>query len=81
MPVTMFVLATGLWSDPVVGPQLAEGFKEIRPIAASYLVDTPLEDILRPAPATEDPGEAAEVGRRVTASTSLPPSVVPINRN
>ncbi|WP_227267475.1 hypothetical protein [Roseobacter weihaiensis] len=81
MPVTVFVLATGLWSDPVVGPQLVQGLEEIRPIAASYLVDTPLENILGPAPATEDTVDAADVEGRVTASTSLPPSVVPINRN
>lgn len=48
IPVAMVFLTSALWSDPVLGPRLAQGVQEIKPVLAGYLEDTPLEDIFGP---------------------------------
>ena len=79
LPVAFIVLGTALWQDPKLGPVLAEGLTEVKPLAASYLQNTPFENLLGPAPAAET--AAAEPGDQITVSAALPTSVLPINRN
>jgi len=82
VPVAMFAVSATVWMDPELRPQVAEGLEEIRPIAATYLVDTPFEDMLGPVPVaapTEAAVDGAEDGQ-VTASFNLPEDAVPVNR-
>jgi hypothetical protein len=80
MPLALFALGTAAWQDPDLGPQLAEGLEEIRPVAAGYLADTPLENILGPVPEDEITAESEETGQ-ITIAAGLPNSAVPVNRN
>lgn len=70
MPVCFFVAGATVWQDPVLGPQLSEGLTEIKPIAASYLADTPLESLLGPLQ-LEEQDKTAQAGARVTAAAEL----------
>ena len=79
MPVVFIVLGTALWQDPKLGPVLAEGLTEVKPLAASYLQDTPFEDLLGPVPSEET--ASANQDAQITVSASLPTSVLPIDRN
>lgn len=82
MPVAIFAVGASVWKDPDLRPQVTEGIEEIRPIAASYLEDTPFEDMLGPLPEptpTEAAGGSTE-DDQVTASVDLPENKVPVNR-
>lgn len=79
MPVTFVVLGTALWSDPQVGPKLADGLEEVRPIAAQYLAGTPLENILGPVPEATSQSAGADNEDRVTVSAGLPTVDQPVN--
>lgn len=82
MPVAVFAVGASVWKDPDLGPQMTETFQEIRPVAASYLVNTPFEDMLGPLPEPERTQAQAEPAdaEQVTASFDLPEDTVPVNR-
>ncbi len=80
MPFAFVVLGTAIWQDPDLGPKLAEGLEVIRPTAASYLVDTPLEDILGPVP-EDDLVQDEDALDQIVVANGLPESTVPVNRN
>lgn len=81
LPVAMFAIGTSAWTDPDLGPQLVEGLEEIRPIAATYLVDTPFEDMLGPVPEPVVEAAAEDLeGDQLTASADMPDDQVPVNR-
>jgi hypothetical protein len=69
VPLMFLTLGTAIWQDPDLGPQLAEGLEVIRPTAASFLVDTPLEDFLGPVP--EDLAQNDSADDRI-AGAALP---------
>lgn len=80
MPVALIVTGTAIWNDPDLGPKLAEGLEVIRPTAASYLVDTPLEDMLGPV-AQDELARDNTNPERVMVASGFPASTVPVNRN
>ncbi|MGD9294414.1 MAG: hypothetical protein PVI41_05980 [Roseobacter sp.] len=80
MPVCLFLASATAWQDPVLGAKLSDGLTEIKPIAASYLADTPLEDLLGPLQADMPRDEAAEAVQRITAAADLPDGDVVVNR-
>ncbi|MGA9412482.1 MAG: hypothetical protein WBV78_18820 [Roseobacter sp.] len=82
MPVAVFAVGATVWMDPDLRPQVTAGIEEIRPIVATYLVDTPFEDLLGPVPVaapTETDGTGVD-GDQVAASFDLPEDAVPVNR-
>ena len=79
MPITLVTLSTGIWSDPVWGPKLAEGVEEIKPMVASYLQETPFADVMQTLELKKPVEDAVtEAGTRIEAS--LPMSLRPIVR-
>ena len=68
MPAAAVLLASAIWDDPVLGPQLAQGLEEVRPTAARYLIDTPLHGMLGPVPQDQVAGDIAEDARLAAAS-------------
>lgn len=80
MPVCLFVASATIWQDPVLGPQLSEGLTEIKPIAASYLADTPFEPLLGPLQLEEYAVEATEEEDRFAVVTGLPGNGLVVNR-
>lgn len=88
IPVTMIVLGQAMWSDPVLGPQLAAGVEEIQPIMATYAQGTPLDGVFGPVPETASADDLATAINRGTASDTdalstsfnLPASTRPVNR-
>ena len=87
IPVTMLVFGQAMWSDPVMGPQLAGGLEELQPVLATYAQGTPLDGTFGPVPdsvaapaaeAVEDVGAGTDGA--INASLNLPQSATPINR-
>ncbi len=76
MPVCFFVASATAWQDPVLGAKLSEGLTEIKPIAANYLANTPLEDLIGPLQLDQ----ATEGNERVTAAADLADNGVVVNR-
>ena len=91
IPVAMITMSTALWSDPVLGPKLAQGLEEVKPVLAKYAQNTPLEDAFGPVPepqaeeiaseTTAENADGSETEEAALALTSnLPTSVRPVNR-
>lgn len=71
IPITLLVLGQALWSDPDLGPQLAEGLKEIKPVLATYAQGTPLEGTFGPVSETAEPAASSglpQIGEAVAAA-------------
>lgn len=81
VPAAFIVLGTGIWKDPDLGPKLAEGLEVIRPTAASYLVDTPLEDLLGPATSDELVQQGNFGNEQLVVSNILPVTTDVASRN
>ena len=87
IPVTMIVFGQAMWSDPVLGPQLASGLEDLQPVLASYAQGTPLDGTFGPVPESVvlPAAEAFEDARAgtdsaINASLDLPQSATPVNR-
>lgn len=79
MPVCLFVASATAWQDPVLGAKLSEGLTEIKPIAANFIADTPLEDLLGPLQLDAPQDQAAKADERVTAAADFPDNGVVVN--
>jgi hypothetical protein len=79
IPVTFIVTGTAVWQDPQIGPKLEGGLEVVRPMAARYLTDTPLENILGPVPQDDVVEAGAEEGQ-LTVASNLPETRLPVNR-
>ncbi|MEE4189313.1 MAG: hypothetical protein V2I76_12790 [Roseobacter sp.] len=77
MPVFVFAAATCVWQDQDMRDEVTAAILEIRPMVASYLVDTPLENMLGPL-TVEDTTDADD--HQLADASALPTSSVPINR-
>lgn len=87
IPVTMLVFGQAMWSDPVLGPQLAGGLEDLQPVLATYAQGTPLDGTFGPVPdrvavpAAEGFEDArADTDGAINASLDLPQSATPVNR-
>lgn len=80
MPVSLLVLSTGIWADPVLNPRLMEGLEVIRPVIEAVLDGQPINEALslsRPAAEVEAEAGAGEVEE---PRPGLPASVLTVNR-
>ncbi|MEM9577986.1 MAG: hypothetical protein AAF999_13345 [Pseudomonadota bacterium] len=80
IPIIFVTFGVAVWHDPDLGPKLAEGLEVIHPMAAGYLTDTPLENILGPV-TDADLVQNGEAAGQIVVANGLPRSAVPVNRN
>lgn len=82
MPVSLLVLSTGIWADPVLNPKLVQGLEVIRPVVEAVLDGQPINEALslsRPAPEAEAEAEAG-AGEVEEPRPGLPASLLTVNR-
>ncbi len=76
MGAGIFAVGAMVWTDPDMREDVTAKAEELRPVAAGYLVGTPLEDLLGPAIAED----AAATEEQLADAAGLPNSSLPVNR-
>ena len=51
IPVCFLTVSASAWSDPVLGPRLAAGLQEVKPMVAAVMDGTPVMEVLADATA------------------------------